>query len=437
MNGDLAVDRLITRAWAPGATPLTWFVRSATGSDTNDGLTALTAFATLERGLREVALYATNKPSKLDVTDSTFNVNDLLQLGGTQLGGIRETSDAPAVPLYPRQRQTQIVATPVIALALTITSSAANLTTGTVTLTTSTAIAAGQLDNTILVGSVSGEYGAIADYTIGAGPNTIEVAADSTFTAPVRAYVPSATLIYGDVAEEADGAVYLNALSDWAFQWIAFQSHSKNSALTIWAHAPVSLFGCVLDGIQLLDGGSTVSLIACIVKDASYVQDGGSAALFRSRLTVVLDCNGSSDSGTNTCVETILDGCTGAWGGGNTDSRFDCELSKCIVRDGSSNGIEARFGNWAISSCQIANNAASGIFAINTKLQLQDVTGTGNGSFGLDMQYDAACLANGATVTGTGGDVNLGGTGGAGVHTWLVMPASDLPSLVMVRQVLT
>ena len=88
-------------------------------------------------------------------------------------------------------------------------------------------IAAGELDDTIIVGSGASQFGAVRDYTVGAGPNTVEVAATSAFTAPVVAYAPGATLTYGDPAQANDGAINLTALSDWYFEWIAFTSHGS------------------------------------------------------------------------------------------------------------------------------------------------------------------------------------------------------------------
>ena len=71
MIGDFAANRFITLLWPVGTTALTWYVRP-TGDDNNDGTTALTAFATLGRALREVPLYGANQPTIIDVTGMTI-----------------------------------------------------------------------------------------------------------------------------------------------------------------------------------------------------------------------------------------------------------------------------------------------------------------------------------------------------------------------------
>lgn len=431
MRGDHASNRYILLTWPVGQAALTWYVRPG-GDDNDDGQSALTAFATLGRALREVPLYAANRPSIIDVTGMTIAEAELLQLGGAALGGIIGTADAvPAPPLVPGRRQVQIVATPTVVQALNVTSDATNPTSGLVTLTVSDAIAPGALDNLIVGGAGAGELAAIKSYTTGAGPNTIEIDATSAPSAPVRAYAPGASLTYGDPAQALDGAIHLHALADWSFQWIAFASTAgaKPCALTIWPDAPVQLIGCVLDGLQIMAGGGAVHLYASVVKDASLVLDGANVLLERTALRslTALDCNGSSAAGATTLTQSSVQGCP-PWGGGISTSRFACAVTNSEVLDGVGNGIDCRFGVWTISDALVATCGGSGIYVQDASVSINSVGGAGNVGYGLRAAWFCNVNAD-ATVTGTLGDVSLGD---AGVFAWAELPATDLERLARV-----
>lgn len=431
-SSDLAVDRLITRLWAPGTAALTYFVRPG-GNDANTGLSAPTAFLTLGRALREIALYATNWPLRLDVTGCTFAAAELLQLGGTQLGGTTNTYAAPVLPAYPNQRQVQIVATPVSAGAFTITSESADGTSGLLTVTVPEAIGAGALDDKILV-DANGNLAAIDSYSVGAGPNTIVLATTVSVVSPVTAYGPGASFTYGDGAQGADGAVYLAALADWSLQWLEFHSTAdeKGSALTIWPHQPVDLIGCVLDGLQVIGGSSPVALTGCVITNPlsqSLVVDGATLQLTQSLVDgVTIDCNGSGASGNSFLSQSIVTGCS-SWGAGNTASRFSGAITNSRITGSTGYGVTCRFGAWAISDTVIQTSAASGILIQNASLNLNNVTGT-NTDFGIDAARYCSVEAD-ATITGGAGDVNLGR---AGVFPWSEMPGTDGEQLARVFQ---
>jgi hypothetical protein len=420
MIGDFATNRLITSPFPAGTTPLTFYVRPG-GDDNNGGQSAVDAFATLARALREIALYAVNRPTKVDITGMDISEEELLQLGGQSLGGIDGGYDlAELPPDYAGYRhQCQIVAEPELVLELDVTGSAADADTGLIELTVSNALVANQLVDTIAVGDGFGEYGAIVSHTAGAGPNTIQVATTTPFSLPVAAYEPGATIAYGDPADFFNQAIHLQALSDWGFQWIRFESNGpKSCAITVWPHAPVAFFGCVLEGLQVYGGAAIVTISACVIRNQTWAQDGAQIQLFQSVLRELLMlCHGSGVDGLNEMTACYLVDNSGAYGAGNVESRFTFAMFNCDVSGSTTDGIEARFGTSSCSDTAIHDNADDGANVINgATLYLLSVVGTANGGEGANIDDSGTVLTDGATtLTGAGGNVRLGA---AGVLTW-------------------
>lgn len=433
MIGDFASDRFILLTWPTGEAALTWYVRPG-GDDNNDGTTALTAFATIARALREVPLYAANRPTVIDVTGMTIAIAELLQLGGGSLGSTINTYSTPVVPDLPNRRQVQIVADLTAVQALTVTSQVADPATNLTTLTVSDAITPGALDDLILI-DVDGGIGPIVKngYTSGAGPNTIYVSSATTFAAATTAYAVGATLTYGDPAQGLDGAIYLTALADWSFRGIGFASTaaSKATALTIWAHQPVDLYACVLDGLHLAGGAAQVFTYGSIIRDGSLVIEGGANLL--AQKTTGHDLTISTTKGRATLSEVVLDTCS-PFGAGSSSSQFSGEVTQAEVRNGTGAGIQCRFGTWTLSSLRCTDNLGSGVYVLGAfEVSMTTVVGTGN-DYGLECLRNASVTTDSSTdVTGASGDVYLGN---AGTFAWTdfspTLPITDTEQLVRV-----
>lgn len=433
MIGDFAANRFITLLWPVGTTALTWYVRP-TGDDDNDGTTALTAFATLGRALREVPLYGANQPTIIDVTGMTIAVAELLQLGGGALGATINTYLTPVVPDLPNRRQVQLRADLTAVQAFTITSQVADPATNLTTVTVAEAITPGALDDLILI-DVDGGIGPIVKdgYTSGAGPNTIYVASATTFAADATAYAPGATLTYGDPAQGLDGAIYLTALADWSFRGIGFASTaaSKAAAFTVWAHQPVDFYACVFDGLHLAGGAAQVFTYGSIIRDGSLLLEGGANLL--AQKTTGHDLTVSTTKGRATLNEVVLDTCS-PFGGGSSSSQFSGEVTQTEIRNGTGAGIQCRFGTWALSNLRCTDNLGSGVYVLGAfEVVMTTVVGTGN-DYGLECQRNASVTTDSSTdVTGASGDVLLGN---AGTFAWTdfspVLPTTDTEQLVRV-----
>lgn len=430
-------ERYLTRRWAYGTAALIYYVRPG-GSDTNDGLTPATAFATLERALHFMAISDVNLPVVIDVTGMTganaISGNSVLNLGGNTLGGLSFDLDLAATSpnnFFSRQSH-QIRSDLALVQGLTVTGSAFNATTGLLTLTVSDALVANALRGKFAVGSVLGEYGCIRSNTGGAGPNTIQVANIIGLTNPVGAYEPGATLRFGDAANFFEQAIYLNALSDWSLQGLFIESNGpKATAINIWPNAPVYLTLCDVAGMSVRSGSGQVVIDGSYIHDQTFAQDGGSISAAQSYFrSLSFLCHGSGDAGLNEWIGVMFEGCT-PFGGGNVESNCSFEVQNAQFDGALTNAVQALFGVSRLRNTIIQNSGASGVVARNpVALTLDNVQGTGNVGYGLEAYYGAIVRNAGATaITGTLNDVVVGAVGAA---TWAGTPITDADQLVRV-----
>lgn len=433
MIGDFASNRFITLTWPVGTTALTWYVRPG-GDDNNDGTTALTAFATLARALREVPLYGANQPTIIDVTGMTIAVAELLQLGGGALGATINTYAAPVVPDLPNRRQVQLVADLTEVRAFTVTAQADDGITGLATLTVAEAIGPNEIDDLLMLDG-SGHLGPVVEYTTGAGPNTIYVASTAAFDAAVSAYAPGASLTYGVTAQGLDGAIHLNALADWSFRGLSLAStdDAKQAAITVWAHQPVDFYACTLNGLHTAGGAAPVTLYGCVVRNQGLIVEGGASLLLQNVFGrgLTMTCA----RGHATLDQVVFDACSpfGA-GAGSSSSQFSAEITRAEVRNGTGAGIKCLFGTWALSNLRCTDNFGSGVYVLGAlEVAMTAVVGTGN-DYGLECIRNASVTTDSTTaVTGGSGDVYLGN---AGTFAWAdfspVLPETDIEQLVRV-----
>lgn len=435
MRGDLASNRFILLNWPVGEAALTWYVRPG-GDDNNDGTTALSAFATLARALREVPLYGSNRPTIIDVTGMTIAAAELLQLGGGALGSTINTYLSPAVTDLPNRRQVQLRADLTEVQAFTVSSQAADPATNLTTVTVAEAINPGDLDDLIFI-DTDGGLGPIVKngYTTGPGPNTIYVASATTFAATASAYAPGATLTYGDPAQALDGAIYLTALADWSFRGLAFASTaaSKSAAITVWAHQPVDFTMCQLDGLHLAGGAAQVLVYGSVIRDGGLVVEGG--ANLAMQKSTGRDLAISTPKGRAALSEVVFDTCSPLGAGtGSSSSQFSGEISQAEIRNGTGAGVRCLFGTWSLANLRCTHNAGSGVYVLGAmEVTMTTVVGTGN-DYGLECLRSAGVTTDSSTdVTGASGDVYLGN---AGVFAWTdfppTVPITDMEQLVRV-----
>jgi hypothetical protein len=132
--------------------------------------------------------------------------------------------------------------------------------------------------------------------------------------------------------------------------------------------------------------------------------------------------HGTGAIGLHEFISIRADGCT-AIGRGNAESAFGVVVHYSHITNATTDGIMRQSPNPAgISWCKIddSNGHAINITTGGAMVRLRDVSGTGNSGYGI-------ALANGAqmsddnvnTVTGTSGDIKLGGT----TTTWAAVDA--------------
>lgn len=432
MAKDFDADRYITKRWTVNETNVR-YVRSATGSDANDGLTPATAWATLEKGLTSFAIAAVNESWVLDIA-GTFSGSETLNIGGTQLGGLNNNLDLAATGpdnfLAYSHGQIRAALSEVIA-PITISGSSAQATTGLYTINVTNVLVAGAHVGQILAAEGLVEYARIT--ANGVGTITVSTTTDpSTWTGTVGIYEEGATITYSD-AVSYNQSVQLIALMDWFFTGINFEVPDPALvSMSCIANAPIYFQLCKFNGIYL-SGPETTTFDACDI-NAFYTHDGAGVLTRNSTFRdVEFLCHGASASGTNDWTQCVfLDGVS-PFGAGNVESVFYFNLTNCFFDGFATDTIHALFGNSRMTDCLITNTAGDAIETNgpNVRLDLNNVDGsTGNTGVGIRILNGSQVDVDAATsVTGAGGDISLGD---AGVIAYAAVPAVDLGQLVRI-----
>lgn len=436
MANDFYAERFITERW-PYDDQTIRYVRSATGSDNNDGLTPGTAWQTLEKGLESFAIAGVNKSWVLDLA-GTFTGANTLNLGGTQLAGIDADLDVAATgpDNFIAYSSCQLRASlDEVVPAINITGTALQPTTGFYILTVSNALVAGAHEGQILAGTGLLEWARIIRNTV----NTITVAVSlsnpSTWTAPAI-YQEGATISYGDAGNFFEQATYLITLCDWSFSGIAFTSNgaAKDSAINVISNATTFFQGCSFRGLYLQGGSGLVTFDTCDVYDKLYGHDG-SSVLWRNSTFRDLGyrCHGANTNGNNSWIDCAFTGGLDPFGEGNVESTFYFNLTRCWFDDSADDAIHVLFGNTRLVDVRIENTAGDCIEVANPSVRLTctDVDGTtGNLGVGIRALRGAYVTVDGATsVTGALGDLSIGDVG---IVTYAALPIVDLGQLVRV-----
>lgn len=433
MAKPLNADRYLTRRWPYGSTEIVYYVRPG-GDDDNNGLTELTAFATLERALHFMSIAEVNQSVIVDITGMTINATSVLNIGGTTLGGVNNDLDVTATSPnnFFSRRHRQIRAELQLSQALTVTGSSFDATSGILTLTVSTALVANALRGLFAVGAGLGEYGVIRSNTGGAGPNTIEVCNTVGLSNPVGAYTTGATMTFGDPANFFEQAIYLQALCDWTIQGITITSNGpKATAIGVLGCTSVSLTLCDIAGIQIAGRGPTV-IDSCLVRDETYAQDGGGVRATQSLFRALnFLCHGNGGDGLNEFVASCFDANNDPFGGGNVESQFNFYVASCEFANNVGGAIQAIGGVSRVQDTVIENNGGSGVTAQDgATVTLDNVQGSGNVGYGAVVRYGAQIKReNASAVTGTLDDIFVGTVGAAG---WGDIPITDLDELARI-----
>lgn len=434
MSAPQNADRYLTKRWPTSTPALVYYVRTG-GDDNNDGLTALTAFATLERALHFMAIAQVNEEVIIDLgSDMVISGASILNLGGTTLGGLKFDLDLTATSPnnFFSKHHRQIRSELVLVSALDVTGQAFDATSGILTLTVSDALVANALRGRFAVGSALGEYGTIRSNTGGAGPNTIEVCNLVGMTLPVGAYRPGATLTFGDAANPFEQAIYLLALCDWTLQGLTITSNGpKPTALGVSGAAPVALVLCDIEGLQVTNRAAT-TIDGCYIHDRTFAQDGGSIRALQSYFrSLSWLCHGSGGDGLNEIVGCCIDASTAApFGGGNVESAYNFGCENCEFDGAAQAAVQAIGGVSRLRDCVVSGSAANGILVQdNAVLSLTNVQGTGNAGYGVVLTNGAIVKATGSGVTGTLNDLFVGDIGAA---AWTDAPLTDTDQLCRV-----
>lgn len=409
----------------PAGTQELRYVRSATGDDTNDGLTPATAWQSVNKGLSFLAGFSTNRLKTLDVSDSTFSADEALNFPALLGGNNDDLSFAdPGPNNFFFRTIGQIRAAQTLQQALTVTLVTPDPVTGLPTLTVSETLTPGAHVGQFVIGSGLAEYGVC----VFNDASTLLVASTgSTFTAPVGTYLPSTTWTFGDAANIFQQATYATLLSNFTFQGIDFRTNgAAKTALTVYGVMPWHIQLCKVEGLKILGGGQLGIMDACHIT-RRYGQDGApmmNRSSFFDALT--FENHGDGAVGTNSYLGCYFDGCNAVLAG-NFESRMGVQMQNCEIANSTAQGIIVRGGNVnRIQDTRIRDSASDAVLVdAPLRLRMDNVVGTGNVGHGVKAENGAQIEISGTTptVTGTVGDVDLGG---AGTTAWGAAPATDV-----------
>ena len=411
----------------PAGTEEIRYVRSATGDDANDGLSPATAWLTLNKGLGFLSGFSTNRNLILDVSDSTFSDSEQLNFPAL-FGGVNNDLDFGGIGVNNFFFKTigQIRASQTLQQALTITLVTPDPVTGMPVFTVSEGLTPGAHVGQFILGSGLSEYGVI----VANDASTLTVASTITaLTGPVGVYIPSTTFTFGAGDDNFfQESIYIDMFANYTIQGISFLANGTfQSALAVNSVMPWHLFLCQIQGLYVSGPGQGVM-------DACYVTRlfGLNAASMERRSSFFDGCNmlnhGDGASGMNNVNGCYFDSCQPVFSG-NVESRVGGSITNTEIANGSAEGVIMRGGNIGrIKDCRIRDCAADGILAdVPMRLLVDNVVGTGNVGHGALLQNGAqAGVLNGPTLTGTVGEVSLGGTG---TVAWAAAPATDVAAL--------
>lgn len=323
-------------------------------------------------------------------------------------------------------------ADPTVVQSINLTGQSADPVTGLKTLTDTTqAWTPNEHVGRMVVGSGFLQIGVIASNTA----TQLEIAGNAAFTDPVRIVEPSATIELTDVAETLS-ATLIQAPTEMVISGIAFRhANAASYAASVWLTGGVQqIFNlCSFEGMY---AETQVLADACWFRDrgGSTKETYNSGGELRGRFCLFQNQEfrqyGSAGTGNSGPFASIFDDCTPVGHGGNNEPELSFEVNNCDIRNAKTAGVSyLGGGRCSVRDTNINNSGSSAVAASGPGLlQLNNVQGAGNNGYGAAVERGAAIEALGGTaVTGTSGDVNLGG---AGVTLWGAAPTNDLGAAV-------
>lgn len=440
---DFNANRLLNRYWDRDASAIR-YLRPG-GDNANDGTTPATAWAGDASGLKKAlewqAVVSTNRSQIIDLTGCSITLAEQLNLGTGSLGGASTRYDfAETGPnnflsreiCQLRSELTQVVS------PITITGVTPDGTSGLyTTVNVANALTPNAHRGQFLVGSGYLEYAAIQSN--GAGTLSLCTTVDpQTWTAPIGIYDTGATITAGDDADPFSNATVLQALCGWSLSGIHFAStaNAKATALDLQGPGPyVAMQLCHVDGLGIGEGSAYALIDACFLDGnaaANALGINGMSYILRSSYLYQLDNIFHASSTYSDLIDCIVEGGT-AWGGGVSLSRFNFNAQNCNFLSNTTGGVQIKAGPSAMSNCVCSNNTGAGVTVTDgAHAVLSNVDGTGNSTYGIALTNGAfARVLNGCAVTGTSGNVLLGG---AGAVAYAALPSDDLGAAAGTRQ---
>ena len=198
-----------------------------------------------------------------------------------------------------------------------------------------------------------------------------------------------------------------------------------NQALVFAQIEDFLAYGCSFQGVDLNGSVATTPLFSGVwiygpsPFDAFNVAGSGFTAVdtFWDGIDGQWSVQGAASPGVY-CLTCVFDGCNDVGQGGSNTPAIGFELRQVLIRNGNSNGV-AYYGGpqCVLFSVEINDCAGAGVAVFAPgRVNAYGVTGTGNGLYGLYVEFGGrVSVDDGTVVTGASGDLKVGGLA---VRTW-------------------
>ena len=197
----------------------------------------------------------------------------------------------------------------------------------------------------------------------------------------------------------------------------------SNQSLEVAQIEDFLAYGCTFEGVSFYGAIATNPLLSgCWLKAPSTFE---AFNLFGSGFSAVdtfwdaITCDWNTQGSFPVYVLTsVYDGCNAVGHATTSLPAINYQFIQTLIRNGTEEGVRYRCGlPCLLSSVRIENCVGDGINAASPgRLDLAGVTGSGNGGYGLQATRGANVDVDaGVTVTGTSGDLKVGGLA---VRTW-------------------
>lgn len=408
----------------PGTSQRLVYVRTGGSDTTGDGLTAATAYATIDRALQDLPLVIYGSSWVIDITGMTIaRTIPIVLPPSVSTDKIEYFAGDLMFPWMPLKTPITIQAEPTTIdtiEAADIVSNVAAPTTGLRTLTVNRAYGVDEHRRRFLVGSGLSQIAPIASNTA----NVLSLCTTLAFTAPLRIIDLSASINMGAVSNSAIltqglGAGLLLRGIDVTHGLTNYGSISVGSTPRFEAHT------CRMDGVYVQEGVGTCLFYGCVFRGFPGVGQARHPVQFSGSGPSFYNCFFDQTIWRNYAtvnqlyiVACIFDGCSSIGHGNNHEVHSTFQIDNSWIKNGTDDGV-AYWGG-ARSSCrsvQIDGSVGNGVYAhAPGQIYLEKTIGTGNATYGVYATDGSHVQVDGNTVvTGVGGDLK---SGAVAVRTW-------------------